>query len=75
MEEDIAIYDYKKPGRTEMPNFMRDLFERTFREQEWETARARRRIWQLVDEVEKLEKETWNREDAIEDMGSAGGGG
>jgi hypothetical protein len=72
MEEDIAIYDYKKQGKTEMPPFMRVLLDRTFQEQEEETLRARRRIWELIKEVEKLEGETWNREDPVEDMGSPG---
>jgi hypothetical protein len=70
MEEDIAIYDYRKARKTEMPEFMQKVLEKTFAEQEEETVRARTRIWELIREVEKLEKETWNREDAVEDMGS-----
>jgi hypothetical protein len=71
MEEDIAIYDYRKGGKTEMPGFMQAMFEKTSDLQEQETGRARTRIWELIGEVEKLEKETWDREDAVEDMGTS----
>ena len=33
--------------------------------------RSRDRIGELVREVEALEKETWDRKDAVEDLGSA----
>lgn len=71
IEEDIVIYDYRSARKTEMPPFMRDVLEDTFRLQESEKTRARARIWQLIGSVEKLEKETWNRPDAVEDNGTA----
>lgn len=73
LEEDIVVYDYKAARKTSMPGFMADLFNKTFDLQEQEMARARTRIWDLINAVEALEKETWNREDAVEDLGSAGG--
>ncbi|KAK7754157.1 hypothetical protein SLS62_003734 [Diatrype stigma] len=72
-EEDIVIYDYKGARKTAMPPFVLDVFLETWRLQEEETRRARGRIWELVKEVETLEKETWNREDAVEDLGAAAG--
>ena len=70
-EEDIVIYDYKLAQKTEMPSFMKDVLEETYNMQEEATVRARTRIWELIGSVEKLEKETWDRADAQEDMGSA----
>jgi hypothetical protein len=72
LEEDIVIYDYRKAGKTAMPDYMVALFGETFRLQEQETRRARLRIWGLIAEVEELERETWDREDAVEDVGQAG---
>ncbi|KAI1849504.1 hypothetical protein JX265_012755 [Neoarthrinium moseri] len=70
-EEDIVIYDYKAASKTTMPPFVLGVFQDTWQRQVDEMARARQRIWQLVGEVESLEKETWNREDAVEDLGAA----
>ncbi|KAK3995595.1 thioesterase-like superfamily-domain-containing protein [Cladorrhinum sp. PSN332] len=71
LEEDIVVYDYKAARKTSMPDFMLELFNETWEMQEAEETRARTRIWELINAVEKLEKETWDREDAVEDMGSA----
>ncbi|KXX81473.1 hypothetical protein MMYC01_201756 [Madurella mycetomatis] len=71
LEEDIVVYDYKASEKTSMPGFMLDQFKETWRLQEQETSRARTRIWELISSVEELEKGTWNRPDAVEDLGSA----
>ena len=71
--EDIVIYDYRAAKKTEMPKFMHDVLSETWRLQQQETERARTRIWELIGTVEALEKDTWNRDDAVEDLGSAGG--
>lgn len=71
LEEDIVVYDYRAAAKAPLPGFAVQGFRETFQRQEAETARARERIWELVGEVEKLEKETWNREDAVEDLGGA----
>ncbi len=65
------IYDYTKMGKAEMPLFMRKMFQETYDLQERATVQARARIWDLIRTVETLEKETWDREDAVEDLGSA----
>ena len=73
LEEDIVIYDYKKAGKTSMPGFMLELFEKTWQLQEQATVDARTRIFGLQAAVERLENETWNRADAVEDMGGSKG--
>lgn len=71
LEEDIVIYDYRKGSKTSMPQFMFDMFEETWKLQEQAKTRARLRISRLHEEVEQLERETWNRPDAVEDMGGS----
>lgn len=71
LEEDIVIYDYKAAGKARMPGFMLDRFKETWELQEQQTVRARTRIWELIASVERLEKETWARPGAVEDLGSA----
>lgn len=71
IEEDVVIYDYRKATKTTLPAFMRDVLSATFRAQEAERVRATARIWELAQLVEGLERATWARPGAIEDMGSA----
>ncbi|KAI1411854.1 thioesterase-like superfamily-domain-containing protein [Hypoxylon sp. FL1857] len=73
-EEDIVVYDYKAARKTPVPPFALDAFQDIWRQQEEETRRARARIWSLVKDVEALEKQTWDRKDAVEDLGAAGKG-
>jgi len=74
-EEDVVIYDYRAGKKATMPPFVLQTFQDTWERQEGETKRARLRIQELSREVEALEKETWNREDAVEDLGAAGNAG
>ena len=67
--EDIAIYDYMAGRKTGMPRFMHDVLSATWELQQDEVERARTRIWNLIAAVEALEKETWNKPDAVEDLG------
>ncbi|KAI1101240.1 thioesterase-like superfamily-domain-containing protein [Jackrogersella minutella] len=71
-EEDVVVYDYRAARKTPVPPFALDMFRDIWRLQEEEVCRARARIWGLVGEVEKLEKETWDRAGAVEDLGAAG---
>ena len=73
-EEDISIYDYARARKTAVPPFALDVFQNTWRLQEEEKRRARGRIWNLIGEVEVLEKETWDRKGAVEDLGTAAPG-
>jgi hypothetical protein len=70
-EEELVIYDYGAARKTTVPPFALDVFTDTWRRQEAEVKRSRERIWALVGEVEGLENETWNKEGAVEDLGSA----
>ncbi|KAI1308921.1 thioesterase-like superfamily-domain-containing protein [Xylaria venustula] len=70
--EDVAIYDYRKAKKTVLPDFMLGVFRDRWRKQEEQANWARQRIWDLLKEVESLEKETWDRPDAVEDFGAAG---
>lgn len=74
LEEDIVIYDYKKGGKTGMPGFMLELFQKTWELQEQATHNSRARISGLHQAVQQLESETWNKADAVEDMGGSKGG-
>ncbi|RWA03670.1 hypothetical protein EKO27_g11432 [Xylaria grammica] len=66
-----AIYDYREARKTTLPGFMLDVLQDTWRAQEARADEARERVWGLLREVEGLEKETWDREDAVEDLGAA----
>jgi hypothetical protein len=72
--EEVAIYDYRAARKTALPGFALDVFRDTWRRQEEQTEWARKRIWGLLGDVERLEKETWDREDAVEDLGAAAAG-
>jgi hypothetical protein len=69
--EDIVVYDYKQGKKTALQGYMAEAFMETFNLQEAARKRNTERILGLLAEVERLEKETWNRQDAKEDMGSA----
>ncbi|KAI4598990.1 hypothetical protein KJ359_002406 [Pestalotiopsis sp. 9143b] len=70
--EDVVVYDYRTATKTTPPPFVQDVFRSTWSQQEEAVRSSRARIWQLIQTVEGLEKETWDREDAVEDLGAAG---
>jgi hypothetical protein len=65
-----VVYDYKAGRKVNIRPFMMKAFEQTWREQEEEKARVEKRIIEVESAVGELEKETWNREGAVEDLGS-----
>ncbi|OJD14688.1 hypothetical protein AJ78_04979 [Emergomyces pasteurianus Ep9510] len=71
--EDIVTYDYQLGRKVKMlPPFMMDQFRKT-----WELQEESRRIWglkvkEIEDQVKQLETSSWDRPDAVEDMGSSG---
>ena len=69
--EDIVVYDYKKGRKTELPPFMMDGFHETWEKQEEVKKRMSERIRELDEDVRTLEKGSWDREGAVEDLGSA----
>ncbi|KAI1809174.1 thioesterase-like superfamily-domain-containing protein [Poronia punctata] len=70
--EEVTIYDYRKASKTTLPDFALETLQDLWEKQQQQAVWARERIWTLLDEVERLEKDTWNRADAVEDLGVAG---
>jgi hypothetical protein len=68
--EDIVMYDYKAGKKVEIRPFMMAAFEKTWRDQEEERMRVEERVAELEGAVGSLERETWNKEGAVEDFGS-----
>lgn len=69
--EDVSFYDYRTASKTHMPEFVHKVLTGVWRQQQQEISRTRTRIWELVAAVERLEKQTWDRDDAVEDLGAA----
>ena len=63
------IYDYQKAAKTPLKGFMLRSFLETWKLQEQVKQQHRNSIHQLVERVTRLEKESWDREGAVEDMG------
>ena len=68
--EDIVLYDYRKAAKTTLPPFMVNAFRNTFLVQEAAKRQNRGKVRELLDRIDDLEKQTWNRIGAVEDMGS-----
>ena len=69
--EDIVVYDYREGKKTPLAPFMADAFKETWRLQEEAKKRNSERVNHLLGRVRSLEKDTWDRADAVEDLGSA----
>lgn len=69
--EDIVVYDYRQAKKSPLPPFMIDRFRQTFELQEEAKDKYSARVKALLERTTQLEKESWDRPDAKEDMGSA----
>ncbi|KAF2200972.1 hypothetical protein GQ43DRAFT_416809 [Delitschia confertaspora ATCC 74209] len=69
--EDIVVYDYKIGRKAPLKPFMVDQFQKLWEAQEQAKVKYGGRVVELHRKVEKLEKESWNRPDAKEDLGTA----
>lgn len=69
--EDIVTYDYRKGQKTMLPRFMIDQFRDMWELQEKAKRDSNLRIQEIESKVRELELNSWDREDAIEDTGSA----
>lgn len=69
--EDCVLYDYRKGKKTPIRPFMLDVLQETWRLQEEAKRENSRRVVDLLDRVRRLELESWDRADAVEDMGSS----
>lgn len=70
-EEDIVTYDYKMGKKINCTPWMIDGFRQVWREQENEKRRVVERIQEIEKAITRLEKESWDREGAVEDIGGA----
>jgi hypothetical protein len=68
--EDLVLYDYRIGQKTALEGFMYEGFRRTFEEQERAKEVAGGRVRGLLERVRALEMGSWDREGAVEDMGS-----
>ena len=68
--EDCVLYDYGAGKKTAMKPFMLEVLQETWRLQEEAKRVNSDRVQGLSDRVRKLEVESWDREGAVEDMGS-----
>ncbi|GAB7361217.1 hypothetical protein MBLNU230_g1280t1 [Neophaeotheca triangularis] len=64
--EDIVVYDYPKAKKVALPPFMADVFKQTWKLQEEAKRRNSERVQGLLEQVRALEKETWDRDGAVE---------
>jgi hypothetical protein len=70
-EEDVVVYDYRLGRKvSELPQFMLDQFRQTWELQEDAKRVNAQRIADIEANVRALETGSWDREDAVEDMGS-----
>ncbi|KAH6637621.1 thioesterase-like superfamily-domain-containing protein [Boeremia exigua] len=69
--EDIVVYDYRSAKKSPLPPFMIDKFKKIFELQEQAKEGNSARVRQLLARVRDLEKGSWDRADAVEDLGSA----
>lgn len=68
--EDIVIYDYRRGKKTALQPFMVDVFRETWRLQEEAKRVNSQRVIQLLERVRDLEKDSWDKPDAVEEFGS-----
>ena len=69
--EDCVLYDYRASKKTTLKPFMVDVLRETWRLQEEAKRTNSNRVNALLDRVRKLEVESWDKHDAVEDIGSA----
>lgn len=65
------IYNYKQGKKTEMQEFMVEKFRETVEEQNRSQRQNDRRIRDLLQRVQRLERQVWDRPNAVEDVGNA----
>jgi hypothetical protein len=70
-EEDIVMYDYQQGRKTTLRPFVLDTLKGVYLLQGETKLSSARRILTLLRQVESLEKESWNRDDAEENLGAA----
>ncbi|KAF2011736.1 hypothetical protein BU24DRAFT_355025 [Aaosphaeria arxii CBS 175.79] len=69
--EDIVVYDYQQAKKAPLRPFMVDMFDKTWRLQEQAKKAYGHKVNDLIGRVRALEKDSWDRPDAKEDLGTA----
>ena len=70
--EDCVYYDYRAGKKTSLKPFMVDVLGETWELQEAAKRNNSERVQGLLERVRRLELDSWDREGAVEDMGSGG---
>ena len=65
------MYDYSVGRKAPPKPFMVDVFRQTFELQERARRKNQSKVRELLGKVERLEKESWDRVGAVEDVGGA----
>lgn len=65
------VYNYRRAAKSPLRDFMVDEFRKTFELQEQSRRRNERKVRDLLQRVQRLEKQVWDRPDAVEDIGNA----
>lgn len=68
--EDLVVYDYRQGIKTGLRGFMIDQFQQTWSAQQIAQTTNEGRIKDLLMRVENLEKISWDRDGAQEDLGN-----
>ncbi|KAL4933866.1 thioesterase family protein [Aspergillus undulatus] len=71
VHEDLVTYDYKLGKKAAIPPFLMEQLKSTWELQEEAKKQWRQRILEIEERVRRLEVESWDRADAVEDTGSA----
>jgi acyl-CoA thioesterase FadM len=69
--EDIAVYDYRIQKKAPLPDFMVETFMQEWQDQQKAMKDAANHRGSIESKLRDLEQQTWDRSDAVEDMGSA----
>lgn len=69
--EDIVVYDYRQGKKSPLRDFMVEKFRETFKLQEEAKHRNEARVRVLFERMQRLERASWDRKDAVEDTGSS----
>ncbi|KFY49377.1 hypothetical protein V495_00619 [Pseudogymnoascus sp. VKM F-4514 (FW-929)] len=69
--EDIVVYDYRVGKKITLRPFMLAGFEKLYQEQEEARETNTRRVHKILEDVRQLEKDSWDRADAKEDLGGS----
>lgn len=71
--EDVVVYDYRAGKKSTLEPFMLEQLKDTYDLQEAAKKANREKVMQIEDAIRRLEKESWDRPDAKEDLGTVAG--